>query len=245
MSLLSTSVEDTSEYEPQEDRRKANQDERQKVRQEILMKLLSHDGVRNVFENTNIPYFSDMNLKSDVIPYVDKGLECLTEIVNRNSTHTKFVRNFTEQSLETKLPTTPSKMTKEEVKFIVRMVISEMMELCTTVTPTVRDALDLFDECVETTDNPKLFDPASKSDVEIMAEQYDSFVDAWYYMLNMAVKKGADLDRIFKVVHRANMAKRFPDGKFHRREDGKVMKPDGWKEPDIVGEIKRQMEEEN
>ena len=232
--LLSSSMEDTSEYE--------NYEKTSRKRQEVLMKLLSHEGLRNVFDNTNIPMVSDQFLKTDVIPYVDKGLEVLTDVMKRNSSHTSFVKDFTEKSLGTTLPTKPSKMSKDEVKFIVRMVLSEMMELCTTVTPTVQEALELFDDCVATTDKPKPFDPETKSDTEIMAEQYDSFVDAWYYMLNTAVKKGADLDAIFKVVHRANMAKKFPDGKFHRREDGKVMKPDGWKEPDIVGEIKRQLE---
>lgn len=233
MSLKSSSIEDTSEYESPEDRRKARQD--------ILTRLLNHEALRNVFTPQNIP-FNESNLRDEVVPYLDKGLSVLSEITKRNLAHTSFVRDFTEQSMGIKLPKTPTKMSRNEVKFIVRMVISEMMELCATVTPTVRDALDLFNECVETTDKPKSFDPETKSDAEIMAEQYDSFVDAWYYMLNMAVKKGVDLDEIFKVVHRANMAKRFPDGKFHRREDGKVMKPDGWKEPDIVGEIKRQLD---
>jgi predicted HAD superfamily Cof-like phosphohydrolase len=163
-------------------------------------------------------------------------------ILSDQTTHTSLVKEFTEQSLGVKLPIKPSKMTKEEVRFIVRMVISEMMELCTTVSPTVKDALDLFDDCIKTTDKPKPFHPETKTDTEIMAEQYDSFVDAWYYMLNTAVKKGANLDRIFQVVHGANMAKKFPDGTFHRREDGKVIKPEGWKEPDVVGEIQKQLE---
>jgi predicted HAD superfamily Cof-like phosphohydrolase len=233
MSSLSGSVEDTSEYQSPEDRRKA--------RQEVLTKLLNHDALRNVFNEKNIPY-NESNLRDEIVPYLDKGLSVLSEVARKNMSHTSFVREFTEESMGIKLPTKPSKMSKDDVRFIVRMVISEMMELCTTVTPTVQDALDLFDDCVGTTDKPKSFDPETKSDVEIMAEQYDSFVDAWYYMLNTAVKKGADLDSIFKVVHRANMAKRFPDGKFHRREDGKVIKPDGWKEPNIVGEIKRQLD---
>lgn len=234
MSFKEKSVEDTSEYIPPEDRRKARQD--------VLTKLLSHEALRNVFNEKNIPY-NESNLRDEVVPYLDKGLSALSEVVKRNLSHTSFVKDFTEQSMGVKLPTTPSKMSKEEVRFIVRMVLSEMLELCTTVTPTVEEALVLFDDCVKTTDKPKSFHPETKSDVEIMAEQYDSFVDAWYYMLNTAVKKGADLDSIFKVVHRANMAKRFPDGKFHRREDGKVMKPDGWKEPDIIGEIKRQLDQ--
>lgn len=158
-------------------------------------------------------------------------------------THTELVREFTEQSLGIKLPTKPSKMSKDEVKFIVRMVISEMLELCTTVTPNVEASFTFFKECYWEMDRPKEFVPDSKSDLEIMAEQYDSFVDAWYYMLNTAVKKGVNLDRIFQVVHSANMAKKFPDGTFHRREDGKVIKPEGWKEPDIVGEIQKQLDQ--
>lgn len=160
-----------------------------------------------------------------------------------SKSHTELVKDFTEQSLGVTLPTTPSKMTKEEVRFIVRMVISEMMELCTTVTNSVEGAFNFFNECYCSCDRPKEF-KKDATDEQIMAEQYDSFVDAWYYMLNTAVKKGANLDSIFHLVHGANMAKRHPDGLFHRRvEDGKVIKPEGWEEPDIVGEIKRQLQQ--
>ena len=156
-------------------------------------------------------------------------------------TQTQKVKEFTEQSSGVKLPDRPSKMNRDEVKFIVRMVLSEMLELCATVTPNVEEAHNLFGDCVISLDDIRPFDHQKKSEEEIMAEQYDSFVDAWYYMLNTAVKKGADLDSIFDLVHRANMDKKFPDGTFHRREDGKVIKPEGWKEPDLVSEIKRQM----
>ncbi len=228
--ILSASCEDCSCYEDPKESRDASK------------KLSLMKNIQEILGNESTsPVITETNLREEVIPYIEKGILDICNTVHNSKTHTSLVREFTEQSMGVKLPTTPSKMSRNEVKFIVRMVVSEMMELCSTVTPTVRDALDLFDECVETTDNPKPFDPSSKSDVEIMAEQYDSFVDAWYYMLNMAVKKGVDLDSIFHVVHGANMAKRFPDGTFHRREDGKVMKPDGWKEPNIVGEIKRQL----
>jgi predicted HAD superfamily Cof-like phosphohydrolase len=228
--ILSASCEDCSCYEDPKESRDASK------------KLSLMKNVQEILGNeTTSPVITETNLREEVIPYIEKGILTICESVRGSKTHTLLVKDFTEQSMGVKLPNKPTKMSRNEVKFIVRMVISEMMELCSTVTPTVRDALDLFDECVETTDNPKLFDPASKSDVEIMAEQYDSFVDAWYYMLNTAVKKGVDLDGIFRIVHGANMAKRFPDGTFHRREDGKVVKPDGWKEPDIVGEIQRQL----
>jgi predicted HAD superfamily Cof-like phosphohydrolase len=153
--------------------------------------------------------------------------------------HSQLVKEFTQESMGVQLPSTPSPMSKDEVRFIVRMVLSEMLELCTTVTPSVECAYDFMKECMDKTDVPK--ECNLPSEVELIAEQYDAFVDAWYYMLNTAAKKGVDLEGIFQVVHGANMAKRFPDGSFHRREDGKVMKPQGWKEPDIVGEMKRQL----
>ena len=68
-------------------------------------------------------------------------------------------------------------------------------------------------------------------------------VDSWYYMLDTACKHGINLSAIFDKVHEANMSKRFPDGTFHRREDGKIEKPPGWTPPNISGEINRQYRE--
>lgn len=43
------------------------------------------------------------------------------------------------------------------------------------------------------------------------------------------------------MVHAANMAKRDPStGQFIKRADGKIIKPEGWKAPDVEGEIIRQ-----
>lgn len=161
--------------------------------------------------------------------------------MNEMKSHSKLVKEFTEESMECKLPNKPQLMNKDEVKFIVRMVLSEMLELCATVTPDNQQANQLFEECAKQVDHLRVREPICRTESEVIAEQYDAFVDAWYYMLNTSAKKGVDLDGIFRVVHEANMAKRFPDGVFHRREDGKVLKPDGWKEPDIVGEINRQI----
>jgi len=197
---------------------------------------------------------NNINEMLDITNYLEKGFSeiCnilkdsniqngIVDISKKFKTHTELVREFTEQSMGVKLPTTPSKMTRDEVKFIVRMVLSEMLELCTTVTPNLEEAHNLFSDCCIEVDSAKPFDVSTKNDIEIMAEQYDAFVDAWYYMLNTSVKKGVDLDGIFDKVHQANMAKKFPDGTFHRREDGKVIKPEGWKEPDILGEIENQI----
>lgn len=140
-----------------------------------------------------------------------------------------LVKQFTEESNNFKCPEIPEKMTENEVKFLVRMVMSEMMELARTVSD---DPVSLVKECLNT-DLPK--NVKYENDTEIIAEQGDACVDAWYYMLNSCCKKGINLSLIFNEVHKANMNKRdFATGKFLKREDGKIIKPVGWKSPDIV-----------
>lgn len=155
------------------------------------------------------------------------------------------VREFTEGASGKPCPLMPEPMNLEEVRFIVRMVMSELVELVQTLTPTTADAVEFVKGCAGADTNlvykaPKPDDPDYKA--KMCAEQYDAFVDAWYYMLNAAAKKGCNLSKLFDVVHAANMAKRWPDGTFHRRpEDGKVIKPPEWREPDVLGAIKKQM----
>ena len=142
------------------------------------------------------------------------------------------VKQFTEEANGTKCPVVPEKMTKTEVSFLLKMVLSEMTELAQTVTESYAEALQLVKDSVDV-------DPSSHhnldDDVEIIAEQGDAMVDAWYYMLNSAAKKGINLSMIFDEVHGANMRKRDPKtNKFIKREsDGKILKPSGWKSADI------------
>lgn len=156
------------------------------------------------------------------------------------------VKEFTEGSMGKTLPSIPSPMNKDEVRFIVRMVLSEMAELVQTVTCSPIETLQMMHECVGA-DLKMDYKPASPDDPHydrlVSAQQYDAFVDAWYYMLNAACKKGCNLSKIFDEVHKANMNKRQPDGTWLRREDGKVVKPEGWKEADIVECIRAQQSE--
>ena len=79
----------------------------------------------------------------------------------------------------------------------------------------------------------------NSDEIHVVANQGDAMVDSWYYMLNAAAKKGIDLSRIFNAVHQANMDKKDPEtGKFILREDGKVLKPKGWKPADILQVVK-------
>lgn len=154
------------------------------------------------------------------------------------------VKRFTEESMDIKCPDSPVPMSLDSVKFIIRMIISELDELACTVSPDEESKDSLMLEAFQTRDKCKYNYNASSPD-ELMAEQYDALVDSYYYSLNISAKHGANLSKIFDLVHQANLNKRDPETKkFIRREsDGKVMKPPGWRSPDIAKEIQRQREE--
>ena len=67
------------------------------------------------------------------------------------------------------------------------------------------------------------------NDLENIAKE---LADIIYIVCGTAVSYGIPLDRVFEEVHRSNMAK-LVDGKPVRRDDGKILKPEGWTAPDI------------
>ena len=76
-----------------------------------------------------------------------------------------------------------------------------------------------------------------------LPEQMDALVDAVYYLCDQAVRNGMNLDKIFDIVHKANMSK-VVQGKVLRREDGKILKPQGWIDPAplLAIEVKKQID---
>jgi len=132
-------------------------------------------------------------------------------------------------------------MDKEEVLFLIKMMLDEIMELGATVSDPEDVKATMTYMICNSKNIPKL---TTESTDELIGEQADALIDCYYYSLNAMAKKGVNLSKIFQVVHKANMAKRDPaTGKFIKREDGKIIKPEGWQAPDITAEIKRQIEE--
>jgi predicted HAD superfamily Cof-like phosphohydrolase len=149
------------------------------------------------------------------------------------------VKQFTQESTGIECPETPIPMNKQEVLFLTKMVLSELTELMQTVTDTHEDAINELKNCIGVDPSKQ---PENKDPVHIIAHQADAMVDAWYYMLNASAKKGINLSLVFDAVHQANMDKRDPStGRFLRRTDGKIIKPHGWKEADIIGLIQSQI----
>ena len=69
----------------------------------------------------------------------------------------------------------------------------------------------------------------TNNDLENIAKE---LADIIYIVCGTAVSYGIPLDRVFDEVHRSNMAK-LVDGKPVRRDDGKILKPEGWTPPDV------------
>lgn len=68
-----------------------------------------------------------------------------------------------------------------------------------------------------------------KNDLENIAKE---LADIIYIVCGTAASYGIPLDKVFDEVHKSNMTK-LVDGKPIRREDGKILKPEGWQPPDI------------
>ncbi len=150
------------------------------------------------------------------------------------------VKYFTEESSGIKLPNSPELMTKEEVSFLIKMVIDEMLELYATV----EDPESAKDTMINMIKEAKSIPKVSGTEQELIGEQADACVDCNYYMLNAMAKKGINLSKIFDLVHNANMDKRDLETKqFIKRSDGKILKRSGWQPPNITEEIVRQQKE--
>lgn len=139
-------------------------------------------------------------------------------------------------------------MDAAEVKFIAKMILDETMELMATrfgPRESKRVLKAMIDEAPPLP--AEAYDEANEADREIhrCADQADALVDVYYYSLNAAAKKGVNLSAVFNLVHGANMAKRDPvTGHFIKRpSDGKIIKPKGWKPPDVEAELVRQRDE--
>lgn len=72
------------------------------------------------------------------------------------------------------------------------------------------------------------------SDVEDIVEVADALADMVYIIYGTALSYGIDLDAVLDEVHASNMSKLTADGKVLMREDGKILKSDGFFRPDIA-----------
>ena len=71
-------------------------------------------------------------------------------------------------------------------------------------------------------------------------EQLDALIDIMVVTAGALHSLGVDAEGAWKEVMRSNFAKIDPKtGKVTRREDGKVLKPEGWEPPRLKGFLRR------
>ena len=80
-----------------------------------------------------------------------------------------------------------------------------------------------------------------------IVEQADAMIDLIYFALGTLVEMGIEPEKLFSVVHNANMSKLWNDGKPHYGADGKTIKPKTWKDPhseleNIINEMLKESE---
>jgi predicted HAD superfamily Cof-like phosphohydrolase len=85
----------------------------------------------------------------------------------------------------------------------------------------------------------ELFEAMNSADLAQVAKE---LADLLYVVYGTAVSYGIDTAPVFAAVHRSNMDKA-PGGEVRRRDDGKVLKPEGWQPPDIAALLRAQSEQ--
>jgi predicted HAD superfamily Cof-like phosphohydrolase len=76
---------------------------------------------------------------------------------------------------------------------------------------------------------------AAFTDPEKVKEMLDGDIDLFWVTVGSTKAQGANGPGAYSAVDAANWDKKFPDGTFHRHpQTGKVLKPEGWKAPDLT-----------
>lgn len=86
----------------------------------------------------------------------------------------------------------------------------------------------------------ELFELDEAMNNDDLVEVADAIGDLLYVVYGTAVVYGLDMEPIVAEIHRSNMTKVWPDGNVYYRDDGKVLKPETFEDPDIASIIKEQ-----
>lgn len=116
---------------------------------------------------------------------------------------------------------------QSRIEFITQMVLSEVWELCDTVTGSSEETRDLILAAMQNVSSLAHSEPLTLILEKCTLTSKDMELD---------------INAVFNLVHQANMNKRDPvTKKFEKRADGKILKPKGWSPPNIKAEIQRQL----
>lgn len=119
----------------------------------------------------------------------------------------------------------PSVPNDGRVTLRLALILEEAMELA--------DAMGFYAEEVKESVGVML-DRGPLVDVNLI-DVADALGDLEYVTNGAALEMGIPLPEVVAEVHRSNMTKLGPDGKPIYREDGKILKGEGFEEPDLAG----------
>ncbi len=129
--------------------------------------------------------------------------------------------------------------TAEEMRLRLKLIIEEVEEIfeahgVSFEGNAIHTAFKIINGAIEQIVTPTC------NDIDAIA---DGLVDSIYVHVGAALQYGLPLDHVWDAVQKANMAK-FPGGRAIRREDGKVIKPEGWQPPNILEALEKESEAE-
>jgi predicted HAD superfamily Cof-like phosphohydrolase len=125
-------------------------------------------------------------------------------------------------------------MNAEKTAFIVQMMLSELIEFMQPTAESEEEILNTLRDDIASRINRRDNYPTLDTQKLVFEVLIQGIIGKNYV---------SNFKECFDEVHGANMSKRFEDGKFHKNEIGKVIKPPGWKEPNLESVVvdKRQL----
>ena len=133
-------------------------------------------------------------------------------------TNAEKVRTFYEATTEGEIPSSPIVPSLDTIRLRERLIIEEYMEVITPMSKLL--GRKFHGEELTTAD---------------IAPLMHELADLLYVTYGAILAFGVDPDPVFAEVHEANMRKLAGP----RREDGKILKPEGWEPADVAAVIER------
>jgi predicted HAD superfamily Cof-like phosphohydrolase len=196
-----------------------------------------HKLERDTVRENIVPVYSNIpQLYKPLLLLLEQALDALDrkDAISVRKQVLEFHRKFDQPILGE--PTVPG---EERVRLRLSLIAEEFFELLEATHPTLvegrifREARGAVDWLVKEAAIGKLVDDVPTIDLPAFA---DALADLAYVMEGTAIEFGIDSGPIAAEVHRANMTK-VGGGK---REDGKILKPEGFRPPDVEGELRKQ-----
>jgi predicted HAD superfamily Cof-like phosphohydrolase len=102
------------------------------------------------------------------------------------------------------------------------------------------DRVNLRIELIDEEINRELIPAMREGNLALIA---DAMIDSIYVIVGAGIEFGIPMEQVWNAVQDANMAKRHPEtGMVITRVDGKILKPAGWKPPDVEAIIQNALQ---